>query len=110
APVRGIISVLLWIGSIFILASQLIGLGWILNVVAGVPTPIGCAVGCAVITVYFMAGGLLTSARVNVVQLAVTMAGFALAVPLVLAATGGASGLARINADDAAYWTFWRTD
>src|SRR5258707_2381443 len=57
AAVRGIISLLLWIGSIFILASQLIGLGWILNVVAGVPTPIGCAVGGAVITVYFMAGG-----------------------------------------------------
>jgi SSS family solute:Na+ symporter len=110
AAVRGVISLLLWIGSIFILASQLIGLGWILNVVAGVPTPVGCAVGGIVITVYFMAGGLLTSARVNVVQLAVKMAGFAVAVPLVLAATGGAGALGRVNADDAAYWTFWRAD
>ena len=39
--VRGIIAGLLWIGSIFILASQLIGLGWILEVVAGIPKPIG---------------------------------------------------------------------
>ena len=31
----------LWIGSIFFLASQLIGLGWILNVVTGIPKPIG---------------------------------------------------------------------
>jgi SSS family solute:Na+ symporter len=110
ATVRGIIALLLWIGSIFILASQLIGLGWILNVVAGVPTPIGCAVGGAVITVYFMAGGLLTSARVNVVQLAVKIVGFAIAVPLVLGAAGGWSALTRVRADDAAYWTLWRAD
>jgi SSS family solute:Na+ symporter len=110
ASVRGIISLLLWIGSIFILASQLIGLGWILNVVAGVPTTIGCAVGGAVITVYFMAGGLLTSARVNVVQLAVKLAGFAIAVPLVLSAAGGWNAVGAVRADEAAYWTFWRAD
>ena len=110
AGVRGIISLLLWIGSIFILASQLIGLGWILNVVAGVPTLIGCAIGGAVITVYFMAGGLLTSARVNVVQLAVKVAGFAVAVPLVLGAAGGWTAVSQVRADDAAYWTFWRAD
>ena len=110
AAVRGVISVLLWIGSIFILASQLIGLGWILNVVAGVPTPIGCAVGGAVITVYFMAGGLLTSARVNVVQLAVKLGGFAVAVPLVLTAAGGWTAVNQVRADDTAYWTFWRAD
>ena len=110
AGVRGIISLLLWIGSIFILASQLIGLGWILNVVAGVPTQIGCAVGGAVITVYFMAGGLLTSARVNVVQLAVKLAGFAVAVPLVLSAAGGWTAVSQVRADDGAYWTFWRAD
>ena len=44
------------------------------------------------------------------VQLAVKLAGFALAVPLVLAATGGASALARVQPDEAAYWTFWRAD
>jgi SSS family solute:Na+ symporter len=110
AAVRGIMSLLLWIGSIFILASQLIGLGWILNVVAGVPTVIGCAVGGLVITVYFMAGGLLTSARVNVVQLAVKLGGFAVAVPLVVNAAGGWSAVVQVRADDPAYWTFWRAD
>jgi SSS family solute:Na+ symporter len=110
AAVRGIMSLLLWIGSIFILASQLIGLGWILNVVAGVPTLIGCAVGGLVITVYFMAGGLLTSARVNVVQLAVKLGGFAVAVPLVVNAAGGWSAVAQVRADDPAYFTFWRAD
>src|SRR5262245_28949319 len=80
--VRAVISSLTWIGSVFILASQLIGLAWILNVVVGVPKPIGCVAGGVVITVYFTAGGLLTSAWVNVVQLTVKMAGFALALPL----------------------------
>jgi solute:Na+ symporter, SSS family len=110
ASVRGIISLLLWIGAIFILASQLIGLGWILNVVANVPTAVGCAVGGLVITVYFMAGGLLTSARVNVVQLFVKLAGFAVAVPLTVGAAGGWSAIAHVRGDDPAYWTFWRAD
>src|SRR5437016_5666393 len=92
--VRAITAVLLWIGSIFILASQLIGLGWILNVVVGVPKPVGCAIGGVVITVYFAAGGLLTSAWVNVVQLTVKLTGFAVALPLALRAAGGWSAIA----------------
>lgn len=108
--VRAAISVLTWIGSIFILASQLIGLAWILNVVAGVPKPLGCAIGGVVITVYFAAGGLLTSAWVNVAQLTVKLGGFALALPLAVAAVGGWDGLMllRVQSDDPAYWTFWR--
>ncbi len=106
--VRAVISVLLWIGSLFILASQLIGLGWILEVVAGVPKPIGCAIGGGLITVYFAAGGLLTSAWVNVVQLTVKLAGFAIAVPLAISRTGGWNALTAIHAEDSAYWTFWR--
>ena len=108
--VRGVIAALLWIGSIFILASQLIAVGWILNVVAGIPRPVGCAVGGILITVYFAAGGLLTAAWVNVVQLAVKLTGFALAVPLALAGAGGWSALAGVRPDDVAYWTFFRPD
>jgi SSS family solute:Na+ symporter len=107
---RGIIAVLLWIGAIFILASQLIGLGWILNVVAGVPKPVGSALGGVVITVYFWAGGLLTSAWVNVVQLVVKMVGFTLALPLALAATGGWDGLHAVTGVAPGYWSFFRPD
>ena len=110
ARVRGVIAALLWIGSIFILASQLIGLGWILNVVAGIPTPVGCAIGGIVITVYFAAGGLLTSARVNVVQLTVKMVGFAVAVPIAVSWFGGWPAVLAVRADDTAYWTFAGTD
>jgi len=108
--VRATISGVLWIGSIFILASQLIGLGWILNVVANVPAAIGCAVGGVVVTAYFAAGGLLTSARVNVVQLAVKMTGFAIAVPLVWNAANGWTGIGAARDVDPGYWQLWRPD
>ena len=107
---RAVIASLVWIGSVFFLASQLIGLGWILNVVAGVPKPIGCAIGGIVITVYFAAGGLLTSAWVNVVQLGVKLSGFAIALPLALASVGGWSGVTAVRPADAAYWTFFKPD
>jgi SSS family solute:Na+ symporter len=106
ARVRGVIAVLLWIGSIFILASQLIGLGWILQVVAGVPKPVGCAIGGVVITVYFAAGGLLTAAWVNVVQLSVKLIGFAIALPIAVAWFGGWDAVRAVHADDVQYWTF----
>jgi len=107
---RAIVSALVWVGSIFFLASQLIGLGWILNVVVGLPKPVGSAIGGLVITVYFAAGGLLTSARVNVVQLIVKMVGFGLALPLALSAFGGLMAVADVRANDVDYWTFWRFD
>jgi len=107
---RGVVAVLLWVGAIFILASQLIGLGWILNVVTGVPKPIGSAVGGVVIMVYFAAGGLLTSAWVNVVQLTVKLAGFAVALPLAVAAFGGWSAVGQVRPADTLYWSLWRSD
>ena len=108
--VRGTLAALLWIGSLFILASQLIGLGWILNVVAGVPKTIGCAIGGLVITVYFAAGGLLTSAWVNVVQLTVKILGFGVALPMAIAWFGGLDAVAAVRADDVRYWTFAGAD
>jgi SSS family solute:Na+ symporter len=108
--VRATISVLLWAGSIFILASQLIAIGWILEVVAAVPKPVGSAIGGIVITVYFAAGGLLTAAWVNVVQLTIKLVGFVLAVPLALSAAGGWSHVATVQAENSQYWAFWQRD
>src|SRR5262249_17050459 len=110
STVRGVVSALIWIGSIFILASQLIGLGWILNVVTGLDKPVGCAIGALVITVYFMAGGLLTSSRVNAVQLAVKLAGFAVAVPLAIGRVGGWHTLVHVDASNPSYNVFWRPE
>ena len=108
--VRGLVSTLLWFGSIAILAGQLIAIGTILNVVAAIPFAWGCAIGGAVITVYFTAGGLLTSAWVNVVQLTVKMLGFAVALPLAIGAAGGWSAVTSVRGNDAGYWAFARSD
>jgi SSS family solute:Na+ symporter len=106
--IRAIVAVLLWIGSIFILAGQLVAIGSILETVAGLQSALGCAIGGLVITTYFAAGGLLSSARVNVVQLAVKLGGFAIALPLALGTLGGWNELTRVRADDAVFWSFWR--
>jgi SSS family solute:Na+ symporter len=106
--VRALIAALLWVGSLFILAGQLFAMGVILEIVAGVPSWQGCVIGGLVITAYFTAGGLLTSAWVNMVQLAVKLAGFAIAVPLVLDRIGGFRALATVQPDNHAYWTFWQ--
>ena len=105
--VRATVAALLWIGTVAILAGQLIGIAWILNVVIGIPKIAGCALGAIVVTAYFGAGGLKSSAVVNVVQLTVKLAGFAIALPLVLAIVGGLDGLhASIQAPE--MWNPWR--
>lgn len=91
--VRATVAILLWVGTLAILAGQLIAVAWILDVVAGVPKAWGCLIGGGVMTVYFTAGGLVTSAWVNLVQLVVLWGGFAVALPLVLSDVGGWSGV-----------------
>lgn len=85
--VRGLVSLLLWMGSLAILAGQLIAVAWILNVTAGIGKPLGCAIGASVATLYFAAGGLQGTARVNALQLLVKLFGFGLAI--VYLAAGG---------------------
>ena len=87
--VRAVVAMLLWLGTLAILAGQLIALAWVLEVVAGVPKVAGCLVGGVVMTVYFTAGGLKGSAWVNLVQLGVLLVGFAVAVPWALSRSGG---------------------
>lgn len=82
-------SLLIWGATHWILAAQLIGAGWILHVVTGLPREAGAMVGGLVMVLYFVAGGLLGSAWVNLVQLAVLLAGFILALPPALASAGG---------------------
>lgn len=109
ASVRAAIASLLWIASIFILAGQLFAMGSIVEAVAGIPASFGCVIGGVVLTAYFAAGGLLTAAWVNVVQLTVKLAGFAIALPLTLSAVGGWPRVVAAAPSEAPYWTFWRT-
>ncbi len=105
--VRATIAVLLWIGTVAILAGQLIGIAWVLNVVIGLPKIAGCAIGASVVTAYFGAGGLKSSAVVNVVQLTVKIVGFGLALPLALHAIGGIDTL-RGAIPDQGMWNPWQ--
>ncbi len=87
--VRGLVAAILWIGTLAILAGQLIAMAWIFEVVLGVPKTWGCALGGGVVTAYVAGGGLVGSAWVNVLELALKLAGFALAVPFAWQAVGG---------------------
>ena len=73
AFVRAFVTWLIWLGTLSIFAGQLIA-------------------GAAVLEV--VAGGLLGTVWVNVVQLTVLLAGFIVAVPTVLARTGGLQAIA----------------
>ena len=108
ASVRTCAAIVLWVGSLFILAGQLWAIGAIISAVTGTRPWFGCVIGGIVITVYFAAGGLLTSAWVNVAQLGVKMAGFALALPLALAVVPGGIDDLVANAPSSDYLQIWR--
>ncbi len=104
---RGVVSSLLWAGTISILSGQLIALAWVLNVVAGLDKTTGVIIGAVVATVYFTAGGLLSSAWINFMQLGVMVVGFFAAIPWALSKTGGFAGLQAATVDPAGYWNFF---
>lgn len=99
--VRSLAAALLWLGSLAILAGQLIAAAWLLNVVSGTSKPLGCFIAAGVVTTYFALGGLHSTVRVNVVQLGVKLVGFAIAFAYLLG-TSGKIGPLRSGADN-----FW---
>jgi solute:Na+ symporter, SSS family len=105
--VRGIVASLIWLGTLSILAGQLIAGAAVLTVVAGMPRWAGTVVSAIVMTVYFMAGGLLSSAWVNAVQLIVLLAGFLIAAPLVVSSVGGLQALSAPAAAAPGYTDFF---
>ncbi|MGE3844491.1 MAG: sodium:solute symporter family protein [Vicinamibacterales bacterium] len=107
--VRVVLGVLLWLGALAILSGQLIAMSWILSTVAGTPKWLGCVLGGALVSVYFAAGGLFSSVRLNVLQLGVKLGGFALALPLALAAIGGWSTLRGLPPPSPSFWNPWQS-
>jgi len=92
--VRVVVASLIWLGALFILAGQLLAGAAVFSVVAGLPKWAGVLVGGAAMTGYFSAGGLLSSVGVSTVQLFVKFTGFAIAVPILLRASGGIDAIA----------------
>jgi SSS family solute:Na+ symporter len=104
--VRGVIALLIWFGTLAILAAQLIAGAAVLTVVAGLPRWGGALIGAIVMTIYFVAGGLLSSAWVNLVQLVVLLGGFIVGVPLIISAVGGFEAISAGASAPATFWDF----
>jgi SSS family solute:Na+ symporter len=106
ATVRSVAALLVGLGTLALLAGQLIAGAAILNVLTGIPRWAGAFIGGTIMTIYFTAGGLLGSARVNVLQLAVMMTGFVLALPVVLGNIGGLSAVTGTTAVPSSFSDF----
>ncbi|MBU2700818.1 SSS family solute:Na+ symporter [Sporomusaceae bacterium BoRhaA] len=90
---RGLISVLMAVGTIAIFAGQLMGIAWIMTAVAGTTKFVGVLIGAIVVVLYFGVGGLLSAAYVNIIEIVVKFCGFFLAVPFAFSFVGGWDGL-----------------
>ena len=97
-PLRGLVAALIWLGTLSILAGQLIGISAVLQVAGGLPPWAGYCAGALVAVTYFVAGGLLSTAWVNRVQLILILAGFAVVTPIVLGLAGGFDRLSTAHA------------
>ena len=107
SSVRATIAVLLWIVTLSVLSAQLIAMSQIFEFVLGTPRWVGALLGGFVVTVYFTAGGLWSSAWVNMVQLVVLLAGMLLVVPLALSAAGGWEAVQAAAPNQADWSSFW---
>ncbi|HSD67901.1 MAG TPA: sodium:solute symporter family protein, partial [Vicinamibacteria bacterium] len=99
--VRVLIAAVLWLGTLALLAGQLIAMAWAFEVIAGLPRVAGALLSASVLVLYFSGGGLLASAWVNLLQLATLLLGFLLAVPFAWSAAGGWEGLRAAAGADA---------
>ncbi len=110
---RGFISLMMAIGTLAIFAGQLMGIGWILSVVADIDKTTSVLIAAVVVVLYFCAGGFLSAVYANLIEAGVKLIGFIVAVPLVISFVGGFDGLqAKVvanmadTAKSAAYFNF----
>ena len=89
SAVRATVVSILWLGTLTILATQLIAMSEILEWVLGAPRWVGATLGGITMIIYFTAGGLFTTAWVNLIQLTVLITGFLVAIPIATATAGG---------------------
>jgi hypothetical protein len=73
---------LIWVGTLWVSVRATERDRAVLRIAGGVSHAVGCLIGAPVMTAYFVGGGLASAARVNAIQLAVKLAGFALATPV----------------------------
>lgn len=100
SSVRIAVVSILWVGTLAILATQLIAMSEIFEWVLGAPRWVGATLGGIVMVLYFSAGGLLVSAWVNAVQLVVLIAGFLIAIPIAVGSAGGVDAVLAATPSD----------
>ena len=100
--VRVLIAAVLWLGTLALLAGQLIAMAWAFEVIAGLPRVAGALLSALILVLYFSGGGLLASAWVNLLQLVTLLVGFLIALPFAWSAAGGWAGLRGAAGADAA--------
>ena len=96
------VAAILLVGAPAILAGQIIAAGLVLQAAVGLPKSFGTAIAGTLATVYFAMGGLRSASWVNSLQVAVKAVGFLVAVPWMIAASGGWTDVAAAAADDSA--------
>lgn len=101
AAIRTALSIVICLAALILLAGQLLAGATILKLVIGIPLWSGALIGGAIMTIYFVAGGLLGSAWVNSLQLVVMLGGFLFALPVVLENAGGLQGVSHPSSSGA---------
>jgi SSS family solute:Na+ symporter len=104
SSVRGVTASLIWLGTLAVLAAQLLAGAAVLNVVAGLSKSTGIMIGAVAMMIYFVAGGLLSSAWVNMLQLGVLIGGLLIAMPLLYSGVGGAETFNAMATPHPDYW------
>ena len=104
--VRVLVAAVLWLGTLALLAGQLLAMAWAFEVIAGLPRAAGAVLSALILVLYFSGGGLLASAWVNLLQLVTLVVGFAIAVPFVWRAAGGWEGMRAAAGPDPSYGSF----
>jgi SSS family solute:Na+ symporter len=99
--VRGVAALIIWASSFFILCAQLKGASLVLERAVGIPVEAGAFLAAAATVGYFAVGGLRSAAYVNIVQLVVIVAGFAIAAPYAATSAGGWP----LAGSDASFWS-----
>jgi SSS family solute:Na+ symporter len=80
--VRTLAATMLWLGSLTILCAQLKAGAEVLAHAGGISLGMGALLASMLAAAYFVRGGLVSAARVNVIQLGLILIGFVIAAPL----------------------------
>jgi SSS family solute:Na+ symporter len=101
---RIVTAAILLVGAPAILAGQILAMGLVLRLIAGVPELWGSVLGGSIATLYFAMGGLRAAAWVNSLQVVVKVTGFLIAVPWMIGASGGWSAVITAAPGEEALW------